>query len=295
MADNIADEPLENLPNTQSVNPSDEIIPIEDTDAINQKKEIENMEVHHHPDLHHKPKKWKEYFLEFLMIFLAVTMGFFAENIREAYNNKETIHQLTVSLMNDLKTDTVRLTELLQKSNRKINQIDSLYAILQQPKDKINNLDLQRLVVSVSLNFNFVPSGGTISELKSTGFLRMFSASKIPELINSYESILNSTKTVSDIEFDYSRQYIEKGFISKHFTPENIFKYTDSASISSHSFIPINDKLRNITQDDLVQFSADLMLYKTYALYLKTFYERDRQRAVAFIKSIQDEFRLNDH
>ncbi len=31
------------------------------------------MEVHHHPDLHHKPKKWKEYFLEFLMIFLAVT------------------------------------------------------------------------------------------------------------------------------------------------------------------------------------------------------------------------------
>ncbi len=43
------------------------------------------MEVHHHPDLHHKPKKWKEYFLEFLMIFLAVTMGFFAENIRENY------------------------------------------------------------------------------------------------------------------------------------------------------------------------------------------------------------------
>ena len=294
MADNTADEPLKNPPNTQPVNPSDEIVPIEDKDAINQNQETENMEVHHHPDLHHNPKKWKEYFLEFLMIFLAVTMGFFAENIREAYNDKENIHQLTVSLMNDLKIDTVHLTELLQKSNRKINQIDSLYAILQQPKDKINNLDLQRLVVSVSLNFNFVPSGGTISELKSTGFLRMFSASKIPELINSYESILNSTKTVSDIEFDYSRQYIEKGFISKHFTPENIFKYTDSASISSHSFIPVNDKLRNITQDDFVQFSADLMLYKTYALYLKTFYERDRQQAVAFMKNIRDEFRLND-
>ncbi|MEO6838300.1 MAG: hypothetical protein ABI185_07915 [Ginsengibacter sp.] len=41
------------------------------------------MEVHHHPDIHHKPKKWKEYFLEFLMIFLAVTLGFFAENIRK--------------------------------------------------------------------------------------------------------------------------------------------------------------------------------------------------------------------
>jgi hypothetical protein len=47
------------------------------------------MEVHHHPDLHHKPRKWKEYFLEFLMIFLAVTMGFFAESFRENIVNKE--------------------------------------------------------------------------------------------------------------------------------------------------------------------------------------------------------------
>ena len=37
---------------------------------------IQDMEVHHHPDLHHKRKKFKEYFLEFLMIFLAVTLGF---------------------------------------------------------------------------------------------------------------------------------------------------------------------------------------------------------------------------
>ena len=39
------------------------------------------MEVHHHP--HVEKKNFKEYFLEFLMIFLAVTLGFFAENIRE--------------------------------------------------------------------------------------------------------------------------------------------------------------------------------------------------------------------
>ena len=34
------------------------------------------MEVHHHPDLHHKRKHFSEYVLEFFMIFLAVTMGF---------------------------------------------------------------------------------------------------------------------------------------------------------------------------------------------------------------------------
>lgn len=36
------------------------------------------MEVHHHP--HIERKRFKEYFFEFLMIFLAVTLGFIAEN-----------------------------------------------------------------------------------------------------------------------------------------------------------------------------------------------------------------------
>jgi hypothetical protein len=56
-------------------------------DSLNSSSEKQppNMEVHHHPDLHHKRKHFREYVLEFFMIFLAVTMGFFAESIREHY------------------------------------------------------------------------------------------------------------------------------------------------------------------------------------------------------------------
>ena len=82
MQENTDEEHLDNPLNIQSDNPSAEITPTTKTETINPNQETENMEVHHHPDLHHKPKKWKEYFLEFLMIFLAVTMGFIAENIR---------------------------------------------------------------------------------------------------------------------------------------------------------------------------------------------------------------------
>ena len=39
---------------------------------------------HHHDHPQHKEKMWKHYALEFLMLFLAVTLGFYAENIREA-------------------------------------------------------------------------------------------------------------------------------------------------------------------------------------------------------------------
>ena len=59
---------------------------IEQPQTINQtsdiaKSEIQNMEVHHHPKV--EKKNFKEYLLEGIMIFLAVTLGFFAENIRE--------------------------------------------------------------------------------------------------------------------------------------------------------------------------------------------------------------------
>jgi hypothetical protein len=41
------------------------------------------MEVHHHPDV--EKKSFKEYLLEGLMIFIAVSLGFFAEQIREGF------------------------------------------------------------------------------------------------------------------------------------------------------------------------------------------------------------------
>src|SRR5438876_3979316 len=40
----------------------------------------ENMEIHKHPHHVTQKKKWEEYLLEFLMLFLAVFLGFLAEN-----------------------------------------------------------------------------------------------------------------------------------------------------------------------------------------------------------------------
>ncbi len=72
------------------------------------------MEVHHHP--HVEKKNFKEYFLEFLMIFLAVTMGFIAENIREHIADTKSAHQYLESYKNDL-----------LQNEQKINHYDSVF------------------------------------------------------------------------------------------------------------------------------------------------------------------------
>jgi hypothetical protein len=69
------------------------------------------MEVHHHP--HVEKKSFKEYFLEFLMIFLAVTMGFFAENIREHLADKKKEKEIIIALKKNLEEDTVHLNRLI--------------------------------------------------------------------------------------------------------------------------------------------------------------------------------------
>src|ERR1043165_8938482 len=51
--------------------------------------QTESMEVHKHPHHVTHKKKWGEYFLEFLMLFLAVFLGFLAENFREHRVEKE--------------------------------------------------------------------------------------------------------------------------------------------------------------------------------------------------------------
>ncbi len=95
------------------------------------KSEIDNMEVHHHPDLQHKKKNFKEYFLEFLMIFLAVTMGFFAENIREKLSNHSKEKEYIASIKNDLAADTASMNDFLPYLISRVNQTDTLIKLLQ--------------------------------------------------------------------------------------------------------------------------------------------------------------------
>ena len=67
------------------------------------------MEVHHHPQLEHKEKPWKEYLLEGLMIFLAVSLGFIAENVRENLSEKNKKKELIEMVSLDFERDIHQL------------------------------------------------------------------------------------------------------------------------------------------------------------------------------------------
>ena len=71
------------------------------------------MDVHHHSHLPHQSKPWKQYLTEGLMIFVAVMLGYAAENVRHHYiEEKKTIANVQ-NLYKDLKNDSIAFSNML--------------------------------------------------------------------------------------------------------------------------------------------------------------------------------------
>jgi hypothetical protein len=145
------------------------------------------MEVHHHPDLHHRKKHWKEYFLEFLMIFLAVTLGFFAEQIREGFIDHSREKEYMKLMIEDLKSDTVLLSSNKRIRQQRNEMIDSLIYLLTSPFIKENGNTIYFFARSISPPLNIFPNDRTIQQLKSSGSLRLIRNLNVSDGIMAYD------------------------------------------------------------------------------------------------------------
>ena len=164
----------------------------------NNQIQTEKMEVHHHPKIdpgRHRDKKFKEYFLEFIMIFLAVTLGFFAENIREHLADKSKEREFIVSLKEDLVSDTAQLHTRLPVSDTLFEKLDSLYFLLQaagkgEPYD-IHKLYYMNFTYGFGLSM-FIPNNRTISQIKNTGGFSLIKNKACRDSITVYDNFNES-------------------------------------------------------------------------------------------------------
>jgi hypothetical protein len=99
-------------------------------DINNQNLGIENMEVHKHPHHVTHKKKFGEYLLECFMLFLAVFLGFVAENIRENISKHETERHLMEMMVEDLKSDNVKLDSAIIANQTISDKMDSMRGLV---------------------------------------------------------------------------------------------------------------------------------------------------------------------
>ncbi|PWU04473.1 MAG: hypothetical protein C5B52_01460 [Bacteroidetes bacterium] len=242
------------------------------------------MEVHHHP--HVEKKRFREYFLEFLMIFLAVTMGFFAENIREYFSNNERVTQLSEQLLQELKKDTATLNATIAYQRGLQKNADSVFKILRKPAGEIDSKKLEHLIEKCFRVTTFTSSSGALTSIKSQLNLKQFSGSQISNYITDYEGQLNQVKTAEAIQVQQVKEIVEK-FMQLHFTADDLY-----ALRIDHS--DISGQLRKTTPDDLEDFRSAMVSIEDFNTLLMNSYNESKERALNLMQYVRKEYNIKD-
>lgn len=157
------------------------------------------MEIHHPHHVHHK-KKWTEYLLEFLMLFLAVFLGFTAENIREHNIERHREKEYLRSFVKNLRNDTSNLRIAINSNNRRLRILDTLIEYSQTDLSKLENVqNVYRYFLGSRFFPNYVPNDAAILQLTNAGNLRLIQKVYVADSILAYDNMNKTIATRSGI------------------------------------------------------------------------------------------------
>ena len=161
------------------------------------------MEVHHHS--HSARKKWTHYFWEFMMLFLAVFCGFFAEYQLEHKIEKDREHQYLASLISDLKDDSRTLNELIRSEQTRLKELDTLINLLNQPALSKQSGDQLYYVARIGPRSNpFGSNTRTFDQLRNSGGFRLI---RNVETSNKIAAYYGQFPTLRLLEDNYNHEF----------------------------------------------------------------------------------------
>jgi hypothetical protein len=214
------------------------------------------MEVHHHPDLHHKKKNIKEYFLEFLMIFLAVTMGFFAENIREKISAREKENIDINSLSMNLVKDSTMIANQLQSNEEESNSMDKMMRLLKSGRYKVEPEMLYRFAYSTRGFQAFEYSNITYEEMKNSADFGVIRSSNVRNELVNYDNFI--TEGVRNLESRMLQTENNQANLQSDILDDRLYPPVDSIiyqhALSSH-FYNKENRVISFSQEKQAQFS----------------------------------------
>ena len=151
------------------------------------------MEIPHRLKHSKKARKSKEYLFEFLIIFVAITGSYFAENLREHFVDRHKVKVYMESMLQDLKSDSANLVRVIELNREQIKGLDSLLNLM---NNKLGNKEIKqfyKLDLKYALNYNaFNPITSTISQLMNTGGLGLVKVKAVSDGIVGYDNAKNS-------------------------------------------------------------------------------------------------------
>jgi hypothetical protein len=231
------------------------------------------MEVHHHPTV--EKKNFKEYFLEFLMIFLAVTLGFFAENIREHYTEKNNAKEYLETYRDELLQQQSQFKIDKKLCQNKVIACDSIKMIFFNHEENKKIVMLEKLLVPGIKLINISFSTASYDQIVNSGALRYINNIDLRDSMAAYKELIETNK-------DYNAHIIQ-GLIDNTYELSKLEDLHDMVSsdtsksydIISHvpdikPFPSLSDQQRNFIvffyESYIIQAQSDLLRLKNLSI-----------------------------
>ena len=242
------------------------------------------MEVHHHS---HHPKKWKEYITEFIMLFAAVTLGFFAENQREHLIEGNREKQYMQSLYEDLRKDTTILNSLIRYDTIQTAKLDTTNKLLVENKWDADNIKLlYRLNLKTAGTIRYNLSERTSAQLKNAGGMRLIESQELSNKISEYwvksENLKEYNIFVDDLKFK-ARERSYSIFDQKYYTNVNKGIVADNAQLLTKDAFTLTEYSNRLNH---INNSMKNVLLPSI--------DRHYKRAVELLSILKKEYKLKE-
>lgn len=254
------------------------------------------MEVHHHS--HTARKKWTHYFWEFLMLFLAVTLGFFVENQREHYVEGIREKKYIQSLVADLMSDTASFSNSLNKNRQTIRAFDSVIHLLKNYNNKEEtNQKLYSLVRlsnpligAVKINYT------AFDQMRTSGNLRLIRNQAIIDSISNYYFYARNIERNNDLLEERFRAKVEfEGKIFDGGVFQNMMVIEDfKMDIADFKLKPPSGNPLLVTSDKAVlnEFIVRNHYLISILLFTEASVKKEQKKAIGLINFLAKKYNL---
>ncbi len=140
------------------------------------------------------------------MMFLAITLGFFADNLRESRVERGQERVLIEQVLEDLVEDRLAADSNLALRDWRAAKLDSLLLMHRQQTVTTRTADFYYFAQIVRNRYLFVPHTGAFAQLDGGG-LKLVTNLKVLRAIQRYRSQLDEVEQMQQLEEDQTQRY----------------------------------------------------------------------------------------
>jgi hypothetical protein len=234
-------------------------------------------------------KTWKYLLSEFIMVFVAVTLGLLAENWRQERAEKKQEKEYIKSLISDLKADLPRYEVLKTSMTQTLQHTDTLVDVLHSDKPNIKSAAFHKqLMHGLYRNspIGLRPSDVTVKLLQADGFKVISNRAIIDSVMTYYD------ESVYRLNFHYDNIYMVERIqiwrlIEETFDQRIIAEYWDPFTGQYHE--PKSHPKVSLDPKNIFRLRNKLVSQQRSILRILHHIERCKGKAQSYIKYLEGE------